>query len=262
MNELVLKQITYELPTVNYDLSEIIEETKRIQKMYGSMVLFEEDLPNMKKEMAQLNKISKALNERKIAIAKEIKAPITQFESEVGGIVKDIDGVYRWLKDQVDGFAELKKKEKKEAILALEEYVHEYMVFDDEWLKTNYSIEKVKADIAKQKYDFQNHCTMIETTCKALNLETEKYFKMLMNRVEIGEIISMIQNDKEVIEANLAKSAETPQPRVEEQKLAEVLEDIQDTELYTFRLKISGTRSQLKALREFITSNGMTYEKE
>lgn len=264
MNELAIKQITFELPKISYDLAEIEAEVASLETKYANLIISEEDVASMKKEMAQLNKISKSINDSKIAIAKEVKAPIAQFESEVGAIVKRIENAYRGLKTQTDAFAEKKKQEKREEILALDEWADAYMVFDEEWLKTTYSLEKVKADIAKQKYDFQNRCLMIDKTCEALGLDTSKYYRMLMDKHDITHIVDVITSDKQVIIANTQKEIEVKEQLgvAIKENVATIVEDVQDTELYTFRLKITGTRSQLKALREFIDKNGMTYEKE
>lgn len=255
---LTIKNIEYTLPKINFDLKDLTEQVNTLELKYKDLILKEEDVPNIKKEMAQLNKLSKAVNDQKISITKAIKSPITEFENAVKELVTKIDTTYRGLKDQTDNFAEKQKEAKRQEILALSEWVEQYMVFDEEWLKPTYSIAKVKTVLEAQKQAFQNHSLLIETTCKAVGLEPNKYYLMLANHDEITSIIDMINNDNQVKNQYQTREVESNVP-AEEVHIA--VEDIQDQDIYEFTLKIKGTRLQLKALREYIDNNKLTYEK-
>lgn len=255
MGELTIQKITYKLPSITYDLSELKTEVDKLNKKYEGFVLTEKDISSMKKEMAMLNKLSKNINDQKIAIAKEIKQPVTKFESEIKEIVNTINETYRRLKDQTDYFAEQEKEQKKQEILSLEEWTPEYMFFNEEWLKQNYSIKKIKEEIESYKIAFQNQCLLIETTCKSLGLESEKYYQMLVEHRDITEIVDLINNDKEVKEryAN-EESKTTTAPSIQ-------IEDVEDTDIYAYTLKISGTRTQLQLLKQYLEENKLKYEK-
>ena len=259
MNEIALVEfeIKYELPKVNYDLSELKEQVQEIKQKYDGLVLKEEDISSIKKEIAQLNKVSKAINEQKISISKEIKKPITDFESEIKEICGSIDTVSRALKDQIDVYTELKKEEKRQEILALDEWVSEYMTFDESWLAVAYTIAKVKVDLAKQKNDFQNHSLLITTTCKSLGLDEVKYLELLMKRQEIEYIVDLINNDYNI------KETYSNAPTVEKVVSAPTItiEDVKDEDVYTFTLQFTGTRTQLKLLKEYLNENKIKYEK-
>lgn len=260
MNDIVIKEleVLYTTPTITYDLRGLEKQVNEINTKYKNLVLKEDDVATAKKEIAQLNKASKAINDQKIAITKLIEQPITEFESKIKEICGKIDEVSKALKKQTDEFANQEKENKRKEILALEEYVIEYMTFNEEWLNKTYTLDKVKVDLAKQKNDFQNQCLLIETTCKALELETEKYFELLTRKYEISYITDMIQNDYDIKnkyhQDSLFKDEEPQIVRITQ-------EDIQDADTYETTLKFSATRTQLKLLKQFLEEKEIKYEK-
>lgn len=257
MNEIKLTQINveYTLPTIKADLESLKQEVNRVAESYAGWIVNEEEIDVAKKTTALLNKVAKELSDKRIALAKEIKKPLDEFESEIKTLTKRLETVSGDIKAQVDTFTEQQKQSKREAILALEEWA-DYMLFDDRWLNKGVSLPEIKESLLAQRKVFENSCLMIQTTCNALGLEAEKYYGQLANKLPIQSIIAQIQNDSEV------KQRYANAPKVEEQPKVEVkIEDVQDTNTYTFRLEVSGTKLQLKALREFIDNNGLKYTK-
>jgi len=259
MNEIALVEfeIKYELPKVNYDLSKYKKQIKELKEKYEKKPITKDDVPVTKKEIARLNKFSKAVNDRKIEITKKIKEPITTFESEIKELCKDIDDVSKGLSTKVKIFTDKVIEDKKKEILALDEWVSEYMAFDESWLAVAYTIAKVKVDLAKQNNDFQNHSLLITTTCKSLGLDEVKYLELLMKRQEIEYIVDLINNDYNI------KETYSNAPTVEKVVSAPTItiEDVKDEDVYTFTLQFTGTRTQLKLLKEYMNENNIKYEK-
>jgi hypothetical protein len=252
MNELTLSKIKYELPKINYDLADIKSEIEIIVKKYDGLIVREEDIANIKKEIATINKLSKSLDTARKDTAKEIKKPITDFETDIKALVSELNGVSSSLKEQANVFTEKQKELKRQEIFALEDF-DEFIVFDEKWLNSNVSMKAIKTNIELQLQVYRNNELMIKTTCLAVGLDKEKYCVMLYMRQNIQSIIETINNDKEVKEQYQDK---------EPTKVVKVTkEDIADQDVYTFTLKVTGTRVQLKVLKEFLKDNELEYEK-
>lgn len=258
MNEILNIQsfdVQYTLPKVDFDLAKIESGIKLLTSKYGDLVVAEDDVPTMKKEIAQLNKISKAINDKKIEVSKLIKAPITEFETQMKALVEKVDALSKDLKKQVDEYDEKKKTQRTEEILAFPEWVSEYMVFNEEWLKSTATNKKIKAEMDFQRETFKNHCLLIETTCKLNGMKPDDYYLLLTQHKPIEYIVDKINNDLIVKETY----ANTPTQPTEEKVIAR--EEIIDTDKYSYTLKIKGTLAQLRLLKKYLTENNLEYEK-
>jgi hypothetical protein len=258
MNEIAIKEINveHELPSIKYDLAPLKEQVELIKQKYGKLVISEQDLAEAKKITAQLNKAAKEIGRKRIDITNEIKKPITEFENELKAIAKDVEDVSNDIKTQLDDYEEKRKEEKRKMILEHELWA-DYMVFDETWLNKTTGIDIIEQSMETQKTIFQNNSLLITTTCKGNALNPDKYLQMLVDKYPIQQIVDIINNDIQVKnEYKEQKNVET----VETPTTINV-EDTQDTTQMAFTLKIYGTKTQLKALRQFIDNNGMTYEK-
>lgn len=112
-----------------------------------------------KDHRAKLNGLRKNLNDRRIEVSKAFKAPLEIFESEVKEVIAIIDPVVNEIDEQVKGFEDKQKAEKKEAIEAywverVEEIASEdknllelRRIFDIKWLNATTSMKKCKEAI-------------------------------------------------------------------------------------------------------------------
>lgn len=256
MNEIAIKEISveYELPSIKYDLDPLRKQVELIKEKYSGLVISEQDLPEAKKITAQLNKVSKEINRKKIDIANAIKQPITDFEMELKEIVKEVESVASEIKNQTDDYEQQRKEAKRQMILGLDLWA-DYMVFDEAWLNKTTTITDIELNLKAQQTIFQNNSLLITTTCKGNSLNPDKYLQMLVDKYPIQQIVDIINNDIQV------KNEYQEQPNNEKPEFPFAVEDTQDTTKMAFTLKIYGTKTQLKALRQFIDDNGMTYDK-
>ena len=256
MNDIAIKEISveFELPSIKYDLAPLKEQVELIKQKYSGLVISEQDLAEAKKITAQLNKVSKEIGRKRIDITNAIKQPITDFENEIKAISKDIDNVSNEIKTQLDDYEEKRKEEKRKLILEHELWA-DYMVFDEIWLNKTTGIDIIEQSMETQKTIFQNNSLLITTTCKGNALNPDKYLQMLVDKYPVQQIVDIINNDIQV------KNEYKEEKSVEIAPTPITVEDTLDTTQMAFTLKIYGTKTQLKALRQFIDNNGMTYEK-
>jgi hypothetical protein len=264
MNEITkLKEleVKYTLPTVTYNLTELESDIDKLTQQYSGFVVKENDVKTAKELTAKLNKLSKAINDKKIAVTKEIKATLTPFESKIKILVGNITDLSKSIKNQLDTFNEKEKHEKRMSIIQSGLWVN-YMVFDDKWLNKGAKLVDIFANLEAQKTIFQNNCLLIKTTCKGYSLNHNKYLQLLSEKTEVQVIVDKIAEDYKLIQDQENKAGD---------EILEIetivtdpyfsVEEAQDTTKLVYLLKVTATRTKLKALKEFMVSNGLEYEK-
>jgi len=253
MNEISVADLEYKLDlNIKYDLQAIKSGIEEIKNQYSNLVVLEENIPTLRKEIAQVSKLSKAIDSKRKTVEKELKEKIKPFTSEMKELKGEIDTLYASIKTQIDTFVDKQKEEKKKEILALENWT-DYIVFDDKWLSSSFSMKKIANEIDNIRQIHHNNSVLISATCNALGIKKDKYIELLDKNVDIQEIIALIENDKKVIEENVGlKATEMPDISVE---------DVKDTDKLTYTLKLTGTRIQLNALKDFLIKNKIEYEK-
>ena len=198
MNELTVQElkVNYELPIVTYDLTPLSEEVTELAAKYQGIIIKESNIPTMKQDIAVLNKISKAIDDKRKAIAKEVKKPITQFESDIKGLVSLLKDTYRNMKDQIDEYEAMAKEERRKEIMQFDEWL-DYMIFDEKWLNKSMTDKKVRFEMDIQKNAYESGKYAVLSLCKSKGLHEDKYISML-NPVNLPETLQLIENDSEI----------------------------------------------------------------
>lgn len=274
MNEIEVKK--YELPKLeikNYD--EILEEAKKDTEKYQKYIVTKATLDEDTKKRAELNKTAKAINDRRLAIEKEISQPIKEFKSKCDAIKNLYEESSSLLDKQIKVFEEQEKQSRKEKIeVIFNENVKELAnvlsfdsVFNEKWLN--------KGSWKDGKFALENE--LIEKidvirkdliTIESLNSEYEIELKNdYLTHFELGEVIrknNKLQEQKQL----LNKQKEETKVIIEEQKqekIEEMIDNPVEVEeidpIKTYILKITGTLSQQKALKKFLETNNMKFER-
>jgi hypothetical protein len=252
MNEIALNkvEITYDLPQIKYDLTELNTQVDGLIEQYkGYIILDESELPSAKKVLANLNATTKEISDMRIAIVKKIKEPLDKFEIDIKTITKKVETLSGDIKTQVSDYDTRIKERKRTEIKALPDYA-DYTVFNETWLNKTVPLSQVEFELAEQKKTFQAACNVIQTTCTICELDTAKYFDLLSKGTELNSIIELIKNDRAVKQqyANVS-SAPSVSPK-------EIIIDT-DSDIYTRTYKIKGTKQQLKMVYDYMQTVGV-----
>lgn len=251
--------IEYQLPNIKYDLSDLKENIEKVKQEYSDFTVSNENIPKAKKLKSKLNKLVKEINRKRIDISKVIKQPITDFESEIKDLTKEIETVSVNIKNQLDEFDNATKEKKKQEILNHDLW-QDYMLFNEKWLNKSFSMKDIEKEMKLQEQNYSNNALLIATTCQNLELNSEKYLEMLTNHKNIQEIIELINNDKQVKNEYLDRQTEIEEIDTQEM-INDIKEETKNQTKITYTLKLVGTVTQLKALKQFIVDNGIEYEK-
>jgi len=153
--------------------------------------------------------------------------------------------LYVNISEQVKTFENEQKQARKQEIEKWDEF-KVFMVFEERWLNKSTSDNSIKADIQNQQINYDNNVKLIESTCNLAKLESSKYIQMLNNKAEINEIITLMQNDKNLLETY---------DKIEEETKTIEIEKTFTTEVLT----ISCGVNQMKELKEYMTKNGIEF---
>lgn len=277
MNEIItIKQ----LPIIEERLKVLNAEVTA--KVQAALLLecTEDTVKEVKAVRAELNKEAKELEEKRKAVKKAVLAPYDEFEESyklyVGNLYKEAD---RELKSKIDG-VEVALKANRETEIT--EYFNEYrdslnidfVTFADAQIAVTLSAsnksltEQAKAFLDKIADDL----ALIDTQeCKAeilaeykTTLNVSKAITTVADRHKrIEEEKQRIQEREEVVQAKAAvvKAVETVQMEEEVFSAPTVVAAPEpEVKKYEVSFRITDTLDKLKALKEFLTEGGYTYE--
>lgn len=151
MQDLKLKT---QLPAISFDFDGLKKWAEGIAAQYADVVVREEDVPEIKNEMAALNKVKDGLNKARIATKKKVSEPIAAFEAQVKELVGIIDNARSGLDEQVKAHVQkLRDQKRKEVEFMIEELKSEHDVhdldipFNDSWSTKSAAMKTTKAEI-------------------------------------------------------------------------------------------------------------------
>ena len=254
MNELLVPnslKVEYQLPTLKYDITSIKDAVKDLEEEINELLktATDDDIELIKSNKTELNKLAKALSDKRIEIVKEIKKPLDVFDKDVKDITKTVQDLSDKLNAIVIDYETEQKDKKRKEIMALSDYA-DYTVFNEKWLLKGTSIKQVEFDLSEQKKTFETNCKLIDATCKAYNLEPDKYFKMLVSADDVDSIIKMIENDNDV--------RNTYQDKPTEQATVKVSNEIlRETDIYSKTFTVKATKAQLIMLKDYMDKIGI-----
>lgn len=217
-----IKQSIPQAIVFNFD--ELKKELDEKIKPYKSLAVTEDDLKEAKGDKANLNKLKKALNDKRIEVKKEYMQPIELFESQVKELVSIVDEGIINIDSQVKAFENKQTEDKLREITAF--YVDEFedlidvlplgRILPDKWRNKGCKMSDIQQEIRDKVFKFRNDVNII----KAMNLECEDM--MLDAYVKTLDMSAALQekHDFEARQEALKKS--------EKQTLEMLSEDMQN----------------------------------
>jgi hypothetical protein len=272
--ELVVSQ--EELGYLETNAKNIKEKVLAILPNYSAENYDESNIDIAKADKALLNKSAKALNDKRIELEKKFNAPFEEFKT----IIKETTDLIKQASSKIDEVVkdvDNKEKNKRKEIIVknYEEKINELKdilplekIFEDKWLNKGSFNDKGEFKLVNELQDKINRVRNDLIAIGELHSKYEVELKNdYLNNFDLSRVIA--KNTELIKKEELLKiQQEESQKVIIEQKEERILEDagkkvmtyITDDEL-TYTLKITGKRSQLVALKKFLETNEMKYEK-
>lgn len=142
------------LPAITCDYQSLREWAEGITAKYRDLTITEDQVKEIKSDMAELNKAKQKLERARIDTVKEISAPIRRFEAEIKAISRLFDDAYSALANQVKAFEDAEKDKKRDQIQAIivvecsqANVDSDTIPFNPRWLNKTVSISTIRSDI-------------------------------------------------------------------------------------------------------------------
>lgn len=143
-----------QLPVISFNVEELEAWAISLTEKYTNLVVTEETVSDIKKDMAGINKQKDKIDVARKETVKQISEPIKVFEIQIKRICGIFDTAYTHLSKQVKVFEDNERQLKKESVQkVIAEAIAESGLVDfdiqilDKWLNKTTTIKSIKADI-------------------------------------------------------------------------------------------------------------------
>ena len=275
--------ISYKAAEVDFQGYEALDaKVDAMTKDWDKYVVTAESYSYDKKTRAELNRIRRALSDRRKVIVKESSQQITEFNTKVKGLDLKIKGVVDHLSEGLKAFDDQARKDKhQQNLLRLGELAKEYSValqeidYQDKWDNKTTSWTTIEED-ARQQFE-----TIVEKQKARKEAEqviankaneytkpamTASPYLQMLDYKSLPDVLTQMDNDHEYLikqakqqEENRKKAIESLEQHGDkyvDAKTGEVVDKV-----HTVTLKLTGTKEQLTALSNFIRDWGISYER-
>jgi len=252
--ELLIKDLV-EVKPIEFNYEELKQELTANLGRYESMIYSEDNIKSAKEDRANLNKLSKALDERRKEIKKDFMKPYTEFEEKIKDLITLVDKTSKKVDSQVKFYEDKTKQEKKDIIKAiydenigeLKKLVSFEKLFKDKWLNVSESLSKVSQELMEEIERIKQEYGTLQKVIAGD--PSEEQLKMFF-----FSILSLERTlaQKEIVEAERQKLKEIEASNQQVTKTA-------DNELIEVKFRVLATNEQLKLLSEFLIKNNIKY---
>lgn len=150
-------QIKETLPVLAFNFDQLKAWATSLTERYADMVVTEDAIADVKRDMAELNKAKKAVDDARKEAVRRVSEPIRAFETQIKEVCNIFDAAYAGLSGQVKAFEEAQRNEKRkvvegiirESLLdAFDDAEHMRIPVQEKWLNKATSLKSIREDVA------------------------------------------------------------------------------------------------------------------
>lgn len=262
--QIITQPINSNYETLKTQISDQLES-------YNNLVITADTIKEGKSKKSLLNKLKKAINDKRIEVKNIYMQPYEDFKNNMDTLIEMIDQSVLSIDSQVKVFDDVKKEEKRKSIeyfyqtniKSLMDLLPLEKIWNDRWLNTTYSfmqisqeimgiIEKTKTDIA---------------TIKAMKLGFEneilsKYLVSLDISVALATITKIQQEQANLKQYEISQNQTnniSNIPQLETKSKVQNLPHAEVDELVQIDFRVWVSPMQKQLLREFLVQNNIKY---
>jgi hypothetical protein len=210
------------LAPVDFNYEELRQELAARLEKYKGLVYTDETISEAKTDRATLNRVEKALNDKKIEIKKQYLEPYEEFEKKIKALMGMVSEQSTEIDRQVKSYEQKKKDEKKASIEAyyaehigdLAELLPLERIFSDKWLN---------ATCKDKEWQTTIEATITRTTSDLNTIaDLKSEFELQIKDTYLKTLdLSAALNEKTRLEQQKARLAEYEAKKAEEAKEAD-----------------------------------------
>ena len=228
-------QISRNNGTIDFNFEDLKDALTAELELYKKLVFTEDTKADAKKTVAELRKLKKQINDKRIEVKKLYMQPYTDFEAKVKELDKLINEPITFISEQIDAFEQKRIEEKRELIneiyleLVSERediagYAELNRVYDSKWENASTSKKTIQEAITSYLDSVDNDIAAIES------MESEYEAKALMRYKETGvlsdALLTIRQWEKQKEE--ILKAEEEKQADAEADEILDAPEPIEE----------------------------------
>lgn len=203
-------KINETLPALAFNFEQLRAWATGLTERYANLVVSEDAIADVKRDMAEINKAKKAVDDARKEAVRRVSEPIRAFETQIKEVCAIFDTAYGKLSGQVKAFEDAQREEKRNNVLELigqcfadafgahGDWPDFEIPVQEKWLNKTTSLKSVREDVAaiiqrhieearrlkELEQARQDRAAAIESHVKALN---EKYgLNMPVSRFLVG----------------------------------------------------------------------------
>ena len=279
--------IAYQSAKINFPEYEKLEaRVGAINIQYTQYDVTTENFKSAKETRAQLNKLKKALNDKKIAIVKDVDQPVNQFKSQIKKLTDQIDEASTHISNQINEYEDNAKKQREVRIRGeIDKWCQAAgvdpaeIVFNPRWLNKTTSFAATENEVAQQIIALQQQQQQLAENIKVVTVKAQQlklpyqHWVELLNNEPLSNVLLEMDNYAEDVKkaAERDKKAKTEANKniVEQNGKAidkntgEIKEDYHTALLVTraTKIKLGGTQYQFNQLMKYLKDMGFKLER-
>ena len=279
--------IAYQSAKINFPEYEKLEaRVGAINIQYTRYDVTTENFKSAKETRAQLNKLKKALNDKKIAIVKDVDQPVNQFKSQIKKLTDQIDEASTHISNQINEYEDNAKKQREVRIRGeIDKWCQAAgvdpaeIVFNPRWLNKTTSFAATENEVAQQIIALQQQQQQLAENIKVVTAKAQQlklpyqHWVELLNNEPLSNVLLEMENYAEDVKkaAERDKKAKTEANKniVEQNGKAidkstgEIKENYHTALLVTSaaKIKLGGTKYQFNQLMKYLKDMGFKLER-
>lgn len=207
---------------------------------YKDIVITEQTFKDDKKVRSQMRSLKKQINDRRIAIKKDINKPLDEFESNVKELTTILDNVIDPIDKGIKFYDQAVKDKKKQHVIQLVTDLTDQngltvdnIQFNNKWLNTtstdknvteevNAQIEAIKAEQTR----LEGERLIITNYAKAVELDASGWLAMINDGKSAAEVMKLMDKAREEAKRKAVDEAERQKKQAEyDAAMAKIDED-------------------------------------
>lgn len=258
------------LGSIETNIALIKDRALSIKSFYENLVIAEDDVKDMKAEMAALNKTKDVVKKYRIDIVKEFNKPLDEFVANAKETEKLLSEAYDSLKSQVKVFEDARLEERKAEVI---DYFNEYaksleidfVLFENSGLTVGLS-----GSMKSYKEACKNFLDRIDSDLKLINSQDEEIINEILveykKSLNVGNAIITVKERKRALELEKERQEALNALKAKEEEVVKKVEEVTapkevvEPKKYTARFKVTTTLDQLKDLKKYMDLKGIDYE--
>lgn len=275
--ELIVKEKQFELPAEIINLEELRQALTPKLEFYKTLVVTEDSIRSAKSDKADLNKLKKVIDERRKEIKKAYFEPYQAIESECKQLIALIDDPITAIDDQLKAFDE-KDLQVKRAVLEERfqtENTLDFITLEDvlnpKWRNKTEKTDSLKAEISAKLSALKSDFAYIQSMYRSSALRTAVYAKFMETKSKEQTLAYAVELERLEKRLNASVSGSvsgnvitppTAQTAVTDDfdGSRTVADDSDSSQTVSGSFRVSCTKNQLIALRDFMKSQGIKFE--